>query len=98
MSPFSIALHLVVSFIVHANAAPIEPPNTPASTTASSWWSRQDILTLVSVIVAIGGIFIVLFISLPKFRTWFSSPYMNCMARRHESSRRRRQQGYEEWV
>ncbi|KAH7084961.1 hypothetical protein BKA63DRAFT_6863 [Paraphoma chrysanthemicola] len=62
--------HVLASSLALAHAVPTPPTPTPAS----SHWSKEDIFSLGSVLVAICGIIVALLIAFPKFRKWLYGP------------------------
>ncbi|RII08779.1 hypothetical protein CUC08_Gglean007175 [Alternaria sp. MG1] len=68
-------------------------------------WSRQDIFTLVSVCVAIVGIFIGALGASPTLREWLCKPFRYCAitvrrmkSRREDNVRRQLQEEYDEYL
>ncbi|KAH7094609.1 hypothetical protein FB567DRAFT_543039 [Paraphoma chrysanthemicola] len=66
----SLLFRVLASSLALAHASPIPP--TPTS--ASSHWSKEEVLGLASVLVAVCGIIVALLIAFPKFRKSLYGP------------------------
>ncbi|OAK95831.1 hypothetical protein IQ06DRAFT_352099 [Phaeosphaeriaceae sp. SRC1lsM3a] len=91
--------------IVAVDAGPTPPP-PPQSTTVDinnrdsthSTWTREEIITLVGVFVAVIGLLITLALSSPTLRHLLCSPYKYYAQRKRERARLQLRRRYEEWL
>ncbi|KAH7094608.1 hypothetical protein FB567DRAFT_585974 [Paraphoma chrysanthemicola] len=90
---------VIVFFILISTLTYAAPISSTLSPNASSpGWSKEEIITLVSVLVAASGIFITLLLAVPTFRRWICQPCTHCIARQKARSKNQLQQRYEEFV
>ncbi|KAH7084960.1 hypothetical protein BKA63DRAFT_498587 [Paraphoma chrysanthemicola] len=89
-----IILFILLSTVTYA--API--PSTTSPNSSSPGWSKEEIITLISVLVAVSGIFTTLLIAVPAFRSWIFQPCTFCIARQKASPKNQLQQRYEEFM
>ncbi|EMD69167.1 hypothetical protein COCSADRAFT_207025 [Bipolaris sorokiniana ND90Pr] len=81
MTPIYLFLFHLLTMTAIVNAAPMTPKNT-------SGWSKEAVLTLAGVCVAILGILVGLVIS-PRARRWLCSPFTYFSHHRRATERRR---------